>query len=179
MDPKLLSPLLLGAVVVLVFYRRARRSFGRQPVNVARLSMRAGVLCVLGVLLAAAIRRDYRLLEALAGGVLAGALLALLGLRHTRFEAGAEGRFYTPHTYIGMLVLALFLARLVYRFATGFTATAAVAAGAAANPLAIYEHSPLTLAIVGLPIGYYVLYNFGVLRKSRALAQQTPGTAGL
>jgi hypothetical protein len=47
----------------------------------------------------------------------------------------------------------------------------------AVNPLAVYEHSPLTLTIIGLPIGYYVRYNLGILRRSRTLAAEPPGTA--
>jgi hypothetical protein len=184
MDPKLLGPLLFGALIVLMIFRRARRSFGRQPVNTARLSLRAAVLCVLGVLLASTIWRDVRLIEALAAGILGGAVLGLLGLRHTRFEATEQGRFYTPHTYIGVLVLALFVGRLVYRLAIGYAGSPGMHAalgggGAPASPLAAYGRSPLTLALIGLPIGYYVLYNIGVLRKSRALAEQPPGTAGV
>ncbi|HEX4051369.1 MAG TPA: hypothetical protein VHY19_10880 [Steroidobacteraceae bacterium] len=181
MNPKLLGPLLVGAVVLLLLYRRVRRSFGRQPVSTARLSFRAAVLGVLGVLLASAIWRQYHLVVMLGAGILGGALLGLLGLRHTRFEATEQGRFYTPHTYIGIIVLVLFVGRVVYRVAIRAAAAPALsgAAGAAANPLAVYEHNPLTLAIVGLPIGYYVLYNLGVLRKSRALAGQPPGTANL
>lgn len=177
MDPKLLGPLLLVAVVLLLMYRRVRRSFGRQVVNTARLSLRAGVLCLLGVMLASVIWRQSLLVEALGAGILAGALLGLLGLRYTRFEATEQGRFYTPHTYIGVLVLALFVGRLVYRLAVQ-SILAPGHYGPGANPLAIYEQNPLTLTIIGLPIGYYALYNFGVLRKSRTLAQ-SPGTAQL
>ena len=180
MNPKLLGPLLLTVVVVLLLYRRARRSFGRQPVNIGRLSLRAGVLLVLGAFLASVVWREPRLVETLGAGVLGGALLALLGLHHTRFETTEQGRFYTPHTYIGILVLALFVARVLYRLATMSHGPGAFAPGTApGDPLAVYEQSPLTLAVVGLPIGYYVLYNLGVMRKSRALADEPPGTAGL
>lgn len=181
MNPKLIGPLLFGVVIALFLYLRIRRNFGRQAVNTARLTLRASVLCLLGALLGAAIWRQYPLVEALAAGVLGGALLGLIGLRYTRFEATDQGRFYTPHTYIGVLVLALFVGRLVYRLALASAGAPAMPAAAGApNPLAIYERNPLTLTIIGLPIGYYVLYNLGVLRKSRALAAGgPPGTAGL
>lgn len=178
MDPKLLGPLLFGAVILLLMYRRVRRSFGRQSVSTTRLAVRAGVLCLLGALLLTAIWRQSMLVEALGAGILGGALLGLLGLRYTRFEATDQGRFYTPHTYIGVLVLALFVGRLVYRLAVQAAAAPGQFGAAGANPLAVYEHNPLTLTIIGLPIGYYALYNFGVLRKSRALAPP-PGTAQL
>jgi uncharacterized membrane protein YiaA len=173
MNPKLLSPLLLGIVLLLLLYRRARRSFGRQPVNAGQLWLRAGVLGAVCAALASVIWRRPRLVEALVAGLLLGAILALLGLRHTRFEANEQGRFYTPHTYIGILVLALFVARLVYRVATASAGAAlSTHAGVPAAPFAVYEQSPLTLTAIGL-------YNLGILRKSRALAKQPPGTAGL
>jgi hypothetical protein len=34
------------------------------------------------------------------------------------------------------------------------------------NPWAAYQN-PLTLAIFGVVVGYYVFYNIGILRKSR------------
>jgi|SRR5579871_1553460 len=179
MDPKVISTLTLAAVVVLLFYRRARRSLGRQPVNIPRLSVRAGILSLVGILLTAAIWRETRLVPALAGGVLAGALLAWLALRYTRFEATEQGRFYTPHTYIGLLVLALLVGRILYRFAISAAAGPQLPSENPPNPLAIYEHNPLTLTLLGVLIGYYVLYNFGVLRRSRALAGHPPDTTAL
>ncbi len=173
-------PLLLGVVVLLLLYRRARRSFGRQPVNTPRLAMRVGVLCALCGLVVSAIWHDVRQLEALAGGVLAGGLLALLGLRHTRFEATPQGRFYTPHTYIGALVLALFVARLVFRIATGHADLAALqGTQPSAAATAYQQQNPLTLLLIGLPIGYYVLYNLGVMRRSRARVRPPSDAAGL
>jgi hypothetical protein len=179
MDQKLMLPLLLGVVVLLLLYRRARRSFGRQPVNPARLAMRVGVLCALCALVVSAIWRDASLVEALAGGVVAGGLLALLGLRHTRFEVSPQGRFYTPHTYIGALVLALFVVRLVFRVATGHADLAALQAPQPGVAAAAAQQNPLTLLLIGLPIGYYVLYNLGVMRRSRALVAPPPDTAGI
>lgn len=168
MDPRLIAPLLLGAVVLWGVYRRIRRSFGRQPVNAARLYLRAGVLGLIGVLLLAAVWRHAALLGALLGGGACGALLAILGLRHTRFEVTQQGRFYTPHSYIGALLLALFLGRLLLRFAQLSGTHAAVPAAVPRDPLAGYEQNPVTLVLIGLLIGYYVLYNLGVLSRSRS-----------
>jgi hypothetical protein len=177
MNPRLMTPLLLGVVIVLLLYRRARRSFGRQPINAARLSLRAGLLCAVGALVLSTIWRDTRLVQALAAGLAAGGLLARLGLAHTRFDASAEGRFYTPHSYIGVTVLVLFVARLVYRVASGHADLAALQATPGGSPVMTYQQNPVTLALLGVPIGYYVLYNLGVLRRSRALAGSPPGTA--
>jgi hypothetical protein len=41
------------------------------------------------------------------------------------------------------------------------------AAQADQNPFAAFQRSPLTLAIFGVLIGYYVFYYAGVLRESK------------
>jgi cytochrome b561 len=120
--------------------------------------------------------RSPELLEGLIGGLLCGAALAYLGLRHTRFEVTTEGRFYTPHTYIGLAVMLLFLGRLAYRFlylsiGTGGTFAADPSAAAA------YQRSPLTLGVFGVLVGYYVLYYAGILLRTRASAPPAPDAA--
>jgi hypothetical protein len=89
-------------------------------------------------------------------------------MRHTQFESTPEGRFYTPHAYIGLIVTALFLGRLVYR-------VAGVPIGASgdpqpADPLSVYRSSPLTFAVLSTLVAYYLTYYVGVLRRTRALA---------
>ena len=168
MDPKLVTPVLMAALVIFAVYRRVRRSFGRQPVNVTRIWIRVGILVLVGVLAAAGALRDSSTLGALLGGLVCGAGLAYIGLRHTQFEVTAEGRFYTPHTYIGIFVTAVFLGRLLYRLQILYPGLEA----ASADPdwAYAYQRSPLTLAIFGMLVSYYVLFYFGVLRKSRVPA---------
>ena len=67
------------------------------------------------------------LLGALLGGVGCGAALAYLGLKYTLFEGAGAERFYTPHTYIGLFVSALFLARVAFRILTAYVSTDAAA----------------------------------------------------
>jgi len=172
MDPKLIAPLITGVVLVWVLYRRLGRLFGRQALNATRLKVRAGILCVVGALLLWAVGRDIRLASALLAGVAAGIALGYLGLRHTQFEATAEGRFYTPHTYIGLLVTALVLGRVVFRNFTLYTS--GEVAQPSQDPFAQFHQSPLTLVLFGLLIGYYVTFNVGVLRKSGELALAQP-----
>jgi hypothetical protein len=43
------------------------------------------------------------------------------------------------------------------------------------NPLSAYQGSPLTLAIFGVLIGYYLVFYIGVLRKTRNLAPLPAG----
>lgn len=196
MDPRIITPVLIVALVIWGFYRRARRFIGRQTLQPGRLWTRIAVFAVLGGFVLVISSRNLNLIEALLAGACGGAVLGLVGLRYTRFEVTPEGRFYTPHAYIGLVVLALLAGRLLYRFALmyydthGFTAGAPGAAGPFApgasygdpsayayqNPYA-YQRSPLTLAIFGALVGYYISYYVGVLLKSRlpAMSQQTSG----
>jgi hypothetical protein len=170
MDPKLITPILIAALVVWGVVRRLRRSFGRQAVHSARLWVRIGLLTLAGgLVVATSATRGAESFEALAAGLACGAALGYLGLRHTRFEVTPEGRFYTPHTYIGLAVTLLFLGRLLYRFlylsngAHGmFGADPALAAA--------YQRSPLTLGVFAMLLGYYLLFNTGVLVRSRSAA---------
>jgi uncharacterized membrane protein YidH (DUF202 family) len=170
MNSQLLAPLLVSLLIGWSIYRRARRSIGRQPLRTTRLWVRAAILAIVGALLLAASLVSSTLLEALAGGIVGGVALAAIGLRYTKFESTSEGRFYTPHACIGLFVIALFVARVAYRVMAVYLAPRDLAP--AGDPFEQYRHSPLTLAILGVLVGYYVVYNLGVLRMSRTV---TPG----
>jgi hypothetical protein len=172
MDPKLITLLLVGALVIFAVYRRMRRTFGRQTVDVGRMWTRIVVLLAVGGLFAFGAVHDVASLEALLAGVVGGAALSYLGLKHTQFEVTPEGRFYTPHTYIGLIVTALFLGRLVYRFAILSGNGGAQLGAPNSNLAATYQNSPLTVAIFGVLITYYVVFNFGVLQKTKLPPQQ-------
>ena len=184
MDPKLVTPILVGALVVWGIYRRMRRTFGRQTVNAGRMWFRVGLLTFVGALVLLGTAHNMSALEGMLGGIVCGCALGYLGLKHTQFEITPEGSFYTPHTYIGLVVSALFLGRLVYRFATLYAGgqagmPAPMPAGAApgdpmAAALSNSYNNPLTVAIFGVLIGYYLLFNLGVLQRTRTLAPQTP-----
>jgi hypothetical protein len=177
LDLKVITPFLLSILVVWAVYRRVRRNFGRQPVNVRRLQFRVALLAVIAVLVLSSSVRDMALVGALIGGAAGGAALGYLGLRHTKFEITAQGRFYTPHTYIGLFVTALFLSRMAFRLLAVYLAPHA-STQASQNPFDAYQRSALTWAIFGVLIGYYILFNIGVLRRSRDLVLAPTDTAG-
>lgn len=173
MDPQVTTPLMIGAFVLWAIYRRVRRNVGRQRVQPRRMTMRVGLLGLVGALSLLAYAHNIELAGALLGGLIGGAALAMLGLRHTKFEATAQGKFYTPHTFIGLFVSGLLLARIAYRFAVVFPVMHA-AHQANANPFAAYQKSPLTLAIFGIVVGYYVAYYVGVLVVSAKTESSAP-----
>ena len=166
MDPRLVTPYLIAALVIWGVYRRMRRSFGRQRVRDGFMWLRIGILSLAAVLIGVQIARDVDVLGILVVGIACGAVLGYFGLRHTKFEVTSEGRFYTPHTYIGLAVTALFLGRLLYRF-LGMYNGLVPPANTGQDLAAIYRDSPFTLAVIGAVVGYYVLYYVGVLQRTR------------
>ena len=166
MDPRLVTPYLIVAIVIWALYRRMRRSFGRQRVRDGRMWIRIGILTVAALLIASEVARDITVLGALLAGIACGAGFAYIGLKHTKLEVSAEGRFYTPHAYIGLVVAALFVGRLLYRFLGVYNGTLPPAE-AGQNLAAIYRHSPFTLAVFGALVGYYVPYYLAILRRVR------------
>jgi uncharacterized transporter YbjL len=167
-DLNLVTPYALSLVVAWAIYRRVRRNIGRQAVNVRRLQVRIGVFAVIGALALSASVTSVALFGAWIGGAAGGAVLGYFALQHTKFEATPQGRYYTPHTYIGLFVTALFLSRIVFRFVTGYSG---------GNAFAAYQKSPLTLAIFGVLIAYYLVFTIGVLRRSQKL--EPPAAAAL
>jgi hypothetical protein len=171
MDPRLFLPYLVVALIVWRLYRRMHRSFGRQRVQDGFMWFRIGVFTLaavfIGVLLV--MGHDVEVLGALLAGIACGAVLGLFGLRYTKFEITPQGRFYTPHTYIGLVVTALFVGRVLYRFLeiyNGLIPATTARQGLAAS----FQHSPFTQAVFGALVGYYVLYYVGVLQRTRPRA---------
>ena len=158
--------LITAAILALIawrMYSRIRRVVGRQLLSVKRVWIRIVVFPLVIALLAfspAAMRGEA--FGALACGVAIGVALGVLGLRLTRYEATAEGLFYTPSAHLGIMLSTLLIARIVYRFAVnGFPVV-----GAEAPPPGS-TLTPLTLLLLGTLAGYYWTYAVGLLRWSR------------
>ena len=169
----------LAPVLLLVLYRRVRRHVGRQPLQAWRVGLRLAGVCIAAIAL---------LLIGLAGalggsmagpGVLAGLagglVLGSYGLRLTRFETTSDGRFYTPNAWLGIGLSALMLGRLAYRFVVVRDVSQAVALSDS-TALEILHRSPLTLAIAGLLVGYFLRYTFGLWGATRT--PKTEATLG-
>lgn len=163
--PNALAMAGFAALFVFLMYRRFRRLFGRQPVQPARLKFRVVFLLVVGALLM--LRGGFGAQSglAVAVGLGGGIALGLLGLRLTTFETTPQGRFYTPHGGIGLLLSALLLGRLAYRLVVVWPLMHG-AHVAGEDPMASFQRSPLTLAIFALLIGYYVTYYIGILLRA-------------
>lgn len=162
--PALLLPLFAWRV-----YRRFHRNVGKQPLRQGRLILGIVVFAMFSLVLVAVTITVPRLVEGVAGGLVAGVALALVGLKLTRFETDSAGKhFYTPNTYIGIGLTLLLAARVVYRIGVLYYAHEDATSNAPA-----FMQSPLTLAILGLTAGYYIAFNAGVLIKGGANAPRT------
>jgi hypothetical protein len=163
-DYSQIGPFLVAALVVFAVYRRLRRSFGRQPLQVRRLGVRMALLAVAGSVLVPVRLQSGQLLVAEVVGALLGVALAVWGASRTRFEMHDGRLHYVPHTYTGIAVSLLFLGRLSYRAIQVY-----LNAHGAAAPPAQFQVSPLTVGIFFVMLGYYLYYYGWLLWKSKKL----------
>jgi hypothetical protein len=162
--PSHLIPALVTSFLAWRVYRRVRRNIGRQPMQPRRMRLRIVFFGLLSVLLAGVALVTPITLTGLASGFILGVLLAVIGVRHTRFEVTPEGRFYTPNSYIGGVISVLLVGRLVYRL---------LALYGDPHALGLPEHgifkSPLTFLMFGLLAGYYIAYYIGLFLRYRRM----------
>ena len=153
-------PILIIGIFAWSIYRRIRRNIGRQPLHPRRAIASITILSLVSVLIVGTSLQNINLPLAFGGGLLLGGLLGLVGLRLTRFETTNEGHFYTPNTHIGVALSVLFVGRIAYRF---IVLNEATTAQNHAQPF----QSPLTLFIFGLTVGYFIVYQTGILIHNR------------
>ena len=163
-----IAPYLFAALVVFAVYRRLRRSFGRQPLRRARMTVRMVLLALLICALAPLALRSPQYLGAELIGAALGIGLGAWGAQRTRFQMYGERLHYVPHTYTGIAVSLLFLGRLVYRITEMYGGPHAANAGGPGGPPI---KSPLTAGIFFVLAGYYLCYYGWVLWKSKHLVE--------
>ncbi len=155
--PYILIPLFAWRI-----WMRARRSVGLQRLQRGSLVWRIVIFSLLMLGVGVATQGDQSLLLALVSGGIAGVVLAVIGLRLTRFSDTPAGVCYIPNAHIGIALTLIFTGRIIYRAARFYSA-------GESGPFrpAAFGHSPLTLFLFGLPAGYYIAYNVGILRHPR------------
>jgi hypothetical protein len=184
MPAHLTNYLIMLPLLAWIVWRRVSRQFGRQPIQRKRMIFRIAVFSVGGVLLALSGFHKIELAEGLFGGVLIGGALGLLGIRLTRFEVDPKrGDCYVPNPWIGALLTVLLLGRLAWRFMVllpqmqQVSAAAPQVGGYPGSPMGGYTSSPLTMLVIGLLVGYYIVYFSGLLIHHRRFQQTHPGVA--
>jgi hypothetical protein len=153
-------PAVLIPVILWRLYTRVRRNIGRQRFRPTRLIVAVVLLTAVLALIGFSAAR-----VGTGGWCLAGALVAVpigfLALRLTRFEASPEGVFYTPNTTIGLAVAGLFVGRVIYRMFT------LMGSETTQSPMSRLTSTPLTLIMLGATIGFYIIFNIGLLVLGR------------
>ncbi|HEV2694615.1 MAG TPA: hypothetical protein VG347_17100 [Verrucomicrobiae bacterium] len=150
-------PILFGGLYAWSMYRRIRRNIGQQPLKPRRAIVSLTILTLISVLVVYFGMPHPNALLGFGGGLFLGGVLGYIGLRLTKFETTDAGHFYTPNVYIGIALSALFIGRMAYRF-VAYKNTMDPQSG---HP-SLFQ-SPLTLFIMGLTIGYYIVYQTGIL----------------
>jgi hypothetical protein len=163
-----LAVVAIAALLAWRAYARFRRMVGRQRLSKVRPWITLTVFPLLVLLLVVSAHADPARLVLLAAGLAAGGVLAVAGLRKTRFEPTPQGLFYTPNAHIGIVLSMLFVARIIYRLVEIYAFDAA----GTGNHTVDFARSPHTLAVFGLLAGYYVGYAIGLVRW-RARVMQT------
>ena len=159
-NPQVVVPLGVGALILWRFYSRMRRMIGRQQLSNVRPWITVAVFPLLTVLLLVTARANPQSLLGLGAGLIVGIGLGIYGSRVTKFEVTPQGLFYTPSAHVGIGLSLLLAGRILYRFVQ----IAGLPGIAPPTPAANYATTPLTLLIFGTLAGYYVTYAIGLLR---------------
>ena len=183
--PAHLTPyLIMLPLLALIVWRRVSRSFGSQPIRRKRMIARVVLFSIIGAVLALTGFHHLALAEGLFGGVLVGGAIGLFGLQLTRFEVHpVKGDCYVPNPWIGALLTVLLLGRLAWRLIVVWpqmqhmeALTATHGTGMQMQPMG-YAANPLTMLVIGLLVGYYIVYYSGVLVHHRRFLQAHPAAA--
>ncbi len=168
LSPSTITLLILVPLILWRVYSRIRRMVGRQRLSKIRPWITLIVFPLIVAMLALAGLRHPERLTLLAGGLAVGMLLAVYGLRRTKFEVTPQGYYYTPNAHLGIALSLLFIARIAWRFVEIFVLNPDVP-----RNMQEFGSSPLTLGVFGLLAGYYIGYAIGLLRW-RWSVPQTP-----
>jgi hypothetical protein len=153
-----LALLVLTPLLVWRVYSRLKTRMGRQRSIMSRHWTGVLVFTAMIAVPASELMDRPLPLAALAAGTLAGIAYAVWGLRLTRFEATAEGYFFTPNARLGIVVAMLLVARVLY---IGVELYANQGNGV---PVPRFTDSPLTMLIVGISSAYFATYSAALLR---------------
>lgn len=156
-----LVPYLATAGIGWLYYRRIRRSFGRQPWQPKRTVARLVLVSLVALALISAAIFLPHVGPGIGIGAAAGTVLGVFALKHTHAQMIDGQRYYTPNPWIGGGLTLLLLGRLAWRWGQG------TFAGGSGQ---IAQASPLTMGIAATLISYSLVNGIGLLLRMRQLA---------
>lgn len=162
----------LAAILLLVFYRRARRLIGRQRYREGRMMRRVIFIFIIVVLVAFSLaggRHSATGLWSAALGLIIGAVIAGVALRITQMGDDEQGVWFVPNRYLGIALLLLLVARYVYEFVTISPQIRRAIASASRNhpTKVVVPPQPMVHALLFLVLGYYLFYYAGITLRAR------------
>ncbi len=159
-----LTPYLATAAIGWIYYRRIRRSFGRQVWQPGRTAFRLFFLALAASGLGFAAIFLPHVGWGIAAGALGGAALGWFALRHTHAEFVQGQGYYSPNPWIGGVLSLLLIGRLAWRWSQGAFSDGAMQTA--------QQASPLTLAFAAALIAYFLANNIGLFLRMRVLAAE-------
>lgn len=147
-------------IVLAVLYMRVRRTMTAQPVRAPMMISRIIMLALLGALVGGGLVATGPTIGGIVAGVVVGIGGAFFSLAHTEWDTTGSEIRYKANPYIGSVVVALVLIRIVMDMATLSKAGSSV----------LVTESPLTLALYYLFVAYWIVYYLGIVRHTRTLA---------
>lgn len=154
-------------LIIFILYRRIRRTVGFQKFSPRTMRFRIGIFGLIGILLLTAGYLHPILYLADAAGIACGVLLAVLAVRHCVFEWRGQDLCYRTHIGIEMLVLALFLGRLAFRFVYMFSAAGQAAMANDPAQMQQYTRDPWTAVVFFILVTYYIWYYSYLLKEGK------------
>lgn len=172
--PHLVSWVVIVALLGWSMYRRVRRSITFQPLRPSRFTVRMVLFTVIGLLYLAGVIVQYPLDGVWAViGLLLGGILAYFAIRTTEFRPNGGQWLYRPHSWIGVILIVLFIGRIAFRAVEVSSAlTNTTAAGPAG--MQAYQRDPLTTGVFFILIAYYLGYYTFLIWRYRHLRRETP-----
>ena len=166
LSPHALTPVFATAGIAWMYYRRIRRSFGRQAWRPKATIFRLVILAIAALAITSAAVFVPNTALAIIGGALIGAALGVLALRHTAVAWIDGVRTYHPNPWIGGALSLLLVGRLAWRMGSGGLAAVAGSAGSAQNA------SPLTLGIAATLVAYSLVNGVGLVLRMQQLQKE-------
>jgi hypothetical protein len=162
----LVIPLALIAMMPFALFQRYRAGTARRLARpwVATLNLVAMVFSVGFFLLVSGLTTVWveNAFAAAVGGVAVGAMLGLIGLWATRWEATPRSLHYTPNRWLVLAVTLVVTARLLYGFVRAWMTLGSTTDEAS---LIAAFGVPGSLGAGATVLGYYLAYGIGVRRR--------------
>ncbi len=159
----LITVLPIAIIILAVLFLRTRRTITVQPVRLPIMISRMIMLVAIGTLVAGGVVPNILTLIGIATGILVGIGGAFLSLHYTLWDTTESEVHYKANPYIGSIVVALVVIRIVLSLGTVPTSGSPV----------LVTQSPLTLALYYLFVSYWMVYYMGVVQHARAIAPRT------